>query len=182
MPDVPAPDFIVVRGTGTPMDGKWYDRSAWIERLVYGARDEDREHMPPGGVRLRFRPTHELERNDDGAVAQVWTLVSTASKEPGLAPTLTTERDDDGNVTAIVALTPFPDVLEVTRELMERSELWPESDQGLEVLDNGMLDFRLANGRWVYEIVEWVRDERVAICEIRYREDPDEWPGEDGAP
>ena len=53
-------DWIVIRGTGTALDGTWVDRPfPWATRLTLG----------PG---LSLRPTNGFEQDDEKGVGQVW--------------------------------------------------------------------------------------------------------------
>ena len=60
----------------------------------------------------------------------------------------------------------MPDVLSISYQLLEQS-----NPRVMEVRGD-FVDIRLANGRWVYEIAERDDARAVAVCRIRYREDP----------
>lgn len=81
--------------------------------------------------------------------------------EPGPSPRI--HRRDDGTVWAE---TPFPDVVAIARSFLDGP-----LDRKVIEWRGSVVDIRLANGRWVYEILEWRDDGRTAICEIRYREE-----------
>ena len=51
--------FVVVRGTGTRVDGRWYDLDVMPERI-------------PDGLGQRFKPTNRYERREDGMSARVY--------------------------------------------------------------------------------------------------------------
>jgi hypothetical protein len=71
------------------------------------------------------------------------------------------ERDD-----GIWANTPFPDALVVTGGLLRHPR-----KRGLTWTDD-LVDFRLANGRWIYRIERWDHERDEAHCSLVYR---DEW-------
>lgn len=87
----------------------------------------------------------------------------TPSPTPGPTPSILSK--DDGT---LWALDPFPSVLEIADALFD-----PDRRQwyGIERRDD-IVDVNLANGRWIYRIVEERPDRGTVIGEIVYREDP----------
>lgn len=63
------PDLIVVRGTSSHLDGKWYDRGTMTHAFVKG---DTPPGTPPRVAKVELAPTGEFEVRDDGAVAEVW--------------------------------------------------------------------------------------------------------------
>ena len=58
------PNYIVVHGTGTTLDGRWFD-------LALGTRGPPKD-APARARKMKFAPTDEFEVREDGVVAQVW--------------------------------------------------------------------------------------------------------------
>lgn len=67
----------------------------------------------------------------------------------------------------VYALDPMPDVLQVSDALLDHCR---RLDWGLEVRGD-IVDFRLANGRFVYRVVDRAPEVEIAICRIVYREE-----------
>lgn len=61
------PDYIVVRGVGPPLEGRWFNRND----LPDGARMVDTEDPEREGC-VRMVPWSEFEVRADGALAQVY--------------------------------------------------------------------------------------------------------------
>lgn len=73
-----APDYIVIRGTGTPADGRWVDRGEIVrhrrmqeEGIAPKPEDVPGEHRRLVGKHT-LEPTGMIETREDGAVAEVW--------------------------------------------------------------------------------------------------------------
>lgn len=57
------PDYIVVRGTDSKFDGRWYDRATFRRAPIVES---------PVVASVTLRPTGEFEVREDGVVAEVW--------------------------------------------------------------------------------------------------------------
>ena len=80
------------------------------------------------------------------------------------------ETDEDGLV--FVRPVPMPRTISMSREFLDRSGGTMDG-KGVEFLTrNGdVIDFRFANGRWVYRIIGWGGEgQDIAVAELEYSE------------